>query len=134
MSTRCAITSLRLRGNRATCSVYRHNHKSHCILEFPESELRPQLRRGGSLRIPRASEARVIARRRAHTASTRSSPSSTSTSTSSSSSAVSDRCASCDTSFRSVWRYAPVASDAPAPEYLARSLLQLGCPAVSMPT
>ncbi|XP_014476384.1 PREDICTED: uncharacterized protein LOC106745348 isoform X2 [Dinoponera quadriceps] len=95
-----------------------------------ESELGPQLRRGGSLRIPRTSEARVAARQRARAS--RSSPSSTSTS--SSSSAVSDRCASCDTPFRSAWRYAPAGSDAPAPEYLARSLLQLGCPAVSMPT
>ncbi|KYQ60330.1 hypothetical protein ALC60_00738, partial [Trachymyrmex zeteki] len=74
--------------------------------------------------------------------STRSSPSSTlslSTSTSTSSSTVStDRCAGGggnNRPFRSTRRCVPeAASDAPAPEYLARSLLQLGCPAVSMPT
>ncbi|XP_077254334.1 uncharacterized protein LOC143893162 isoform X1 [Temnothorax americanus] len=103
-----------------------------------ESEL--GLRRGGSLRIPRTSDDQV-ARERARLTSTRSSPSSTlslSASTSTSSSSASDRCAGGgenSRSSRSARRYAPeAASDAPAPEHLARSLLQLGCPAVSMPT
>ncbi|XP_011351949.1 membrane-anchored lipid-binding protein LAM5 isoform X2 [Ooceraea biroi] len=93
------------------------------------------LRRSGSLSIPRTSGARdVAAREQAHLTSARSSPSSTSSSSTSSS----DRCADCSSSnrsFRSARRYTPAAvSDAPAPEYLARSLLQLGCPVVSMPT
>ncbi|XP_018306288.1 uncharacterized membrane protein C20F10.07 isoform X2 [Mycetomoellerius zeteki] len=103
-----------------------------------ESEL--GLRRGGSLKISRTSDDHHVAQERL--TSTRSSPSSTlslSTSTSTSSSTVStDRCAGGggnNRPFRSTRRCVPeAASDAPAPEYLARSLLQLGCPAVSMPT
>ncbi|XP_067212768.1 uncharacterized protein [Linepithema humile] len=112
------------------------------ITSAEESEL--GLRRGGSLKIPRTGDAdhRVdVARDQAGATSARSSPSSTTSSSSASSSAASDRCAgysssgNVNRSFRSARRYAPVtASDAPAPEYLARSLLQLGCPAVSMPT
>ncbi|KAH0951749.1 hypothetical protein HN011_002162, partial [Eciton burchellii] len=100
-------------------------------------EGKPVLRRSGSLRIPRSSDARDAVARGEQTrlTSARSSPSSTSSSSTSSS----DRCADCSSSnnrsFRPARRYAPAAtSDAPAPEYLARSLLQLGCPVVSMPT
>ncbi|XP_050457226.1 uncharacterized protein LOC126854481 isoform X2 [Cataglyphis hispanica] len=99
-----------------------------------ESEL--GLCRSGSLKILRTSDVdRVVARERAPLTNAGSSPSSASSSSSSSSVASSDRCASCsiNRSFRSARRHAP-AGDAPAPEYLARSLLQLGCPAVSMPT
>ncbi|KYM92391.1 hypothetical protein ALC53_00846 [Atta colombica] len=103
-----------------------------------ESEL--GLRRGGSLKISRTSDDHHVAQERL--TSTRSSPSSTlslsPTSTSTSISIVStDKCAGSGNNriFRSARRYIPeAASDAPAPEYLARSLLQLGCPAVSMPT
>ncbi|XP_011688490.1 PREDICTED: uncharacterized protein LOC105450388 [Wasmannia auropunctata] len=105
-----------------------------------ESEL--GLRRGGSLRIPRTSDDHPAARERL--TGTRSSPSSLSTSAASTSSSAtsslsSDRCAGGggenNRALRSARRYVPdAASDAPAPEYLARSLLQLGCPAVSMPT
>ncbi|XP_011058568.1 PREDICTED: uncharacterized membrane protein C20F10.07-like isoform X2 [Acromyrmex echinatior] len=103
-----------------------------------ESEL--GLRRGGSLKISRTSDDHHVAQE--HPTSTRSSPSSTlslSTSASTSTSIVTtDRCAGGggnNRTFRSARRYVPeAASDAPAPEYLARSLLQLGCPAVSMPT
>lgn len=108
-----------------------------CYVDISESEV--NLCRGGSLRISRTSDAdrHVVARERARLTNAESSPLTTSTSSSSSSSvASSDRCAGCDInsrSFRSARRNAP-ASDAPAPEYLARSLLQLGCPAVSMPT
>ncbi|XP_011883120.1 PREDICTED: GRAM domain-containing protein 3-like isoform X2 [Vollenhovia emeryi] len=96
-----------------------------------ESEL--GLRRSGSLRIPRASD--DLARERASLTSTRSSPSSTLSLSTSTSSSASDRCAGeSSRSSRPARRYVPeAASDAPAPEYLARSLLQLGCPAVSMP-
>ncbi|KAL6425920.1 hypothetical protein ACFW04_008911 [Cataglyphis niger] len=89
--------------------------------------------RSGSLKILRSSD--VVARERAPLTNAGSSPSSASSSSSSSSVASSDRCASCsiNRSFRSARRHAP-AGNAPAPEYLARSLLQLGCPAVSMPT
>ncbi|XP_025988139.1 uncharacterized protein LOC105207629 isoform X3 [Solenopsis invicta] len=112
------------------------------VFQIQESEL--GLRRSGSLKIPRTSDEDQAARERL--TSTRSSPSSTlflSTSASTSSSAASsssssDRCAGGGENnrlFRSARRYVPeAASDAPAPEYLARSLLQLGCPAVSMPT
>ncbi|XP_072746800.1 uncharacterized protein [Anoplolepis gracilipes] len=107
------------------------------IYQIQESEL--GLCRSGSLKISRITDAdHLVARERARLTNAESSPSSTSSSSSSSSSSVasSDRCASCSInsrSFRSARRHAP-ASDAPAPEYLARSLLQLGCPAVSMPT
>ncbi|XP_029664523.1 uncharacterized protein LOC115236302 isoform X3 [Formica exsecta] len=102
-----------------------------------ESEL--GLCRSSSLKISRTNDAdRVVARNGAPLTNAGSSPSSASSASSSSSSssvALSDRCASCgvNRSFRSARRHAP-AGDAPAPEYLARSLLQLGCPAVSMPT
>ncbi|XP_029165905.1 uncharacterized protein LOC114936767 isoform X2 [Nylanderia fulva] len=104
----------------------------------PSEESEVSLCRGGSLKISRTSESsdrHVVARDRSRLTNAESSPSSASTS-SSSSSVASDKCAGCDVnsrSSRSARRYAP-ASDAPAPEYLARSLLQLGCPAVSMPT
>ncbi|XP_018339679.1 PREDICTED: membrane-anchored lipid-binding protein LAM4-like isoform X1 [Trachymyrmex septentrionalis] len=97
-----------------------------------ESEL--GLRRGGSLKISRTSDDHHAAQERL--TSTRSSPSSTLST--SSSTVLTDRCAGGggnNRTFRSARRYVPeAASDAPAPEYLARSLLQLGCPAVSMPT
>ncbi|KAL6258596.1 hypothetical protein P5V15_010550, partial [Pogonomyrmex californicus] len=104
-----------------------------------ESEL--GLRRSGSLRISRDDPDIALVRERARLTSTRSSPSSTlslSTTSTSSSAASSEKCAVDGENSRSsrfARRYAPAAaSDAPAPEYLARSLLQLGCPAVSMPT
>ncbi|XP_070165854.1 uncharacterized protein [Polyergus mexicanus] len=103
-----------------------------------ESEL--GLCRSSSLKISRTNDADRVVAREAPLTNAGSSPSSASSASSSSSSssssvALSDRCASCgiNRSFRSARRHAP-AGDAPAPEYLARSLLQLGCPAVSMPT
>ncbi|XP_018405684.1 PREDICTED: uncharacterized protein LOC108782032 [Cyphomyrmex costatus] len=98
-----------------------------------ESEL--GLRRGSSLKISRTGNNHVAQERLTNT---RSSPSSTLPLSTSSSTVSTDRCTGGggnNKSFRSVRRYVPeAASDAPAPEYLARSLLQLGCPAVSMPT
>ncbi|XP_025268562.1 cyclic GMP-binding protein C isoform X3 [Camponotus floridanus] len=94
-----------------------------------ESEL--GLCRSDSLKISRANGADHVVAREARLMNAESSPLTTSLSSSSS-----DRGASCGSNsktFRPIKRYAP-GSDAPAPEYLARSLLQLGCPAVSMPT
>ncbi|XP_011638477.1 uncharacterized protein LOC105428092 [Pogonomyrmex barbatus] len=109
------------------------------VFQIQESEL--GLRRSGSLRISRDDPDIALVRERARLTSTRSSPSSTlslSTTSTSSSAASSEKCAVDGENSRSsrfARRYAPAAtSDAPAPEYLARSLLQLGCPAVSMPT
>ncbi|GAB1865094.1 GRAM domain-containing protein 2B-like isoform X2 [Camponotus japonicus] len=94
-----------------------------------ESEL--GLCRSDSLKISRTNDADHVVAREARLTNAESSPLTTSLSSSSS-----DRGASCGSNsktFRPTKRYAP-GSDAPAPEYLARSLLQLGCPAVSMPT
>ncbi|KAG7205076.1 hypothetical protein KM043_005453 [Ampulex compressa] len=90
-----------------------------------ESELGTQLRRGGSLRISRTSGRENADKNRLRVPSDARSSSSLST--------APDRCAENDTPTRPA-RHSTPALDAPAPEYLARSLLQLGCPAVSMPT
>ncbi|KAL0109058.1 hypothetical protein PUN28_014274 [Cardiocondyla obscurior] len=101
----------------------------------PGEESEVGLRRGGSLRIPRTGGDQDAQKQLAETRSSPPSTLSLSTSTSSASSSSSDRCAAAGERSRSARRYVPEAtSDAPAPEYLARSLLQLGCPAVSMPT
>nr|XP_050862036.1 GRAM domain-containing protein 2B-like isoform X2 [Vespula vulgaris] len=104
-----------------------------------ENELGTQLRRGGSLRIPRtrtedrrtlvvdsASSLRVPRDKRL-------SSSSPLTNSSSSSSEVNGRNGGCERPVRPARRSASTL-DQPAPEYLARNLLQLGCPVISMPT
>ncbi|XP_046832298.1 GRAM domain-containing protein 2B-like isoform X2 [Vespa crabro] len=104
-----------------------------------ENELGTQLRRGGSLRIPRtrtedrrtlvvdsASSLRVPRDKRL-------SSSTPSTNSSSSSSEVNGRNGGCERPIRPARRSASTL-DQPAPEYLARNLLQLGCPVISMPT
>lgn len=104
-----------------------------------ENELGTQLRRGGSLRIPRtrtedrrtlvvdsASSLRVPRDKRL-------SSSSPLTNSSSSSSEVNGKNGGCERPVRPARRSASTL-DQPAPEYLARNLLQLGCPVISMPT
>ncbi|XP_053981785.1 GRAM domain-containing protein 2B-like isoform X2 [Hylaeus volcanicus] len=95
------------------------------IYEIRDSELgTQQLRRSGSLRIPRSSDASNIDRTRLNVSSYdgKSSPSSVSWTSNFDGTPVRQA------------RQSVPAIDAPAPEYLARNLLQLGCPAVSMPT
>ncbi|XP_003707215.2 uncharacterized protein LOC100883044 isoform X1 [Megachile rotundata] len=87
-----------------------------------DSELGSSFRRASSLRIPKSSNSGNIDRNRLHVSSY-DGKSSTSWTTEKSNAA----------SVRPARHSAP-AIDAPAPEYLARNLLQLGCPVVSMPT
>ncbi|XP_015438783.1 PREDICTED: GRAM domain-containing protein 3-like isoform X2 [Dufourea novaeangliae] len=91
------------------------------IYQIQDSELGAGVRRSGSLRIPKSSN---VDRNRLHV-------SSYDGKLSSIVSWNQDR--SDGTPVRPARHSAP-AIDAPAPEYLARHLLQLGCPAVSMPT
>ncbi|XP_076623049.1 uncharacterized protein LOC143342740 isoform X1 [Colletes latitarsis] len=94
------------------------------LVQKNDSELGTPLRRSGSLRIPRSSDASNVDRNRLHVSSYDGKSSSPVTWSPDKSD---------DTPVRPGRRSVP-AIDAPAPEYLARNLLQLGCPAVSMPT
>ncbi|XP_076664679.1 uncharacterized protein LOC143366995 isoform X3 [Andrena cerasifolii] len=87
---------------------------------YSDSELGTQLRRSGSLRIPKSSNAG----NRLQVSSCDGKASSSMAWTADKSDATPVRPA----------RHSAPAIDAPAPEYLARNLLQLGCPVVSMPT
>ncbi|XP_017797405.1 PREDICTED: uncharacterized protein LOC108578557 [Habropoda laboriosa] len=90
-----------------------------------DSELGPPFRRAGSLRLSKSSNSDIVDRNRLYVSSY------DGKSSASMSSWTPER--SDATPVRPARHSAP-AIDAPAPEYLARNLLQLGCPAVSMPT
>ncbi|KAI4478439.1 hypothetical protein M0802_014500 [Mischocyttarus mexicanus] len=111
-----------------------------------ENELGTQLRRGGSLRIPRNtrtedgrtllvvdSDNSSLKVPRDKRLSSSSFLSNNSSSSSSSLEVSGGRNGGCERPIRPARRSAS-ALDQPAPEYLARSLLQLGCPVISIPT
>ncbi|XP_014600644.1 PREDICTED: GRAM domain-containing protein 3-like isoform X1 [Polistes canadensis] len=104
-----------------------------------ENELGTQLRRGGSLRIPRntrTEDGRTLVVDSDHSLKVprdKRLSSSLLSNNSSSSLEVSGRNGGCERPVRPARRSAS-ALDQPAPEYLARSLLQLGCPVISIPT
>ncbi|XP_076376304.1 uncharacterized protein LOC117229568 isoform X3 [Megalopta genalis] len=89
--------------------------------QIRDSELGTQVRRSGSLRIPRSPK---VDRNRLHVSSYEGKLSNVQWTPD-----ISD-----DTTPVRPARHSAPAVDAPAPEYLARNLLQLGCPVVSMPT
>ncbi|XP_076249353.1 uncharacterized protein LOC143188794 isoform X2 [Calliopsis andreniformis] len=93
------------------------------ICQIRDSELGTQLRRSGSLRIPKSSNT-TVDRSRSHVSSYDGKSSLFAKWAPDKSDAPPARPA----------RHSAPAIDAPAPEYLARNLLQLGCPVVSMPT
>ncbi|CAK9825428.1 Protein Aster-B [Anthophora retusa] len=91
-----------------------------------DSELGPPFRRTGSLRLSKSSNSNIVDRNRLYV-------SSYDGKSSASMSSWTPERSDATTPVRPARHSAP-AIDAPAPEYLARNLLQLGCPAVSMPT
>lgn len=90
------------------------------LFQKKDSELGTRIRRSGSLRIPKSP---TIDRNRLHVSSYDGKLSNVQWTADNSD----------DTPVRPARHSAPTI-DAPAPEYLARNLLQLGCPVVSMPT
>ncbi|XP_029050168.1 GRAM domain-containing protein 2B-like isoform X2 [Osmia bicornis bicornis] len=94
------------------------------FLQNTDSELGSSFRRASSLRIPKSSNSSNADRNRLHVSSYDGKTSPSASWSSEKSNATPVRPA----------RHSAPAIDAPAPEYLARNLLQLGCPAVSMPT
>ncbi|XP_012339979.1 GRAM domain-containing protein 2B isoform X2 [Apis florea] len=89
---------------------------------FSDSELEPPFRRAISLRLPKSSNSNTIDRNRLYVSTYHGKSSMSMTWTPDKTIPV------CPA------RHSTPTIDAPAPEYLARNLLQLGCPAVSMPT
>ncbi|XP_017761978.1 PREDICTED: GRAM domain-containing protein 3-like isoform X2 [Eufriesea mexicana] len=94
------------------------------IDQIRDSELGAPIRRTGSLRLPKSSDSNIVDHNRLYVSSFDGKSSVSMTWTPDKSD---------DTPVRPARHSAP-AIDAPAPEYLARNLLQLGCPVVSMPT
>ncbi|XP_078047911.1 uncharacterized protein LOC144475670 isoform X2 [Augochlora pura] len=91
------------------------------LFQKKDSELGTQIRRSGSLRIPKSPK---VDRNRLHVSSYEGKLSNVQWTPDNSDDTTPVRPA----------RHSAPAIDAPAPEYLARNLLQLGCPVVSMPT
>lgn len=89
---------------------------------FSDSELEPLFRRAISLRLPKSSNSNTIDRNRLYVSTYHGKSSMSMTWTPDKTIPV------CPA------RHSTSTIDAPAPEYLARNLLQLGCPVVSMPT
>lgn len=87
-----------------------------------DSELEPPFRRAISLRLPKSSNSNTIDRNRLYVSTYHGKSSMSMTWTPDKTIPV------CPA------RHSTSTIDAPAPEYLARNLLQLGCPVVSMPT
>ncbi|XP_076766981.1 uncharacterized protein LOC143433517 isoform X2 [Xylocopa sonorina] len=94
------------------------------IAEKKDSELGSSFRRAASLRLPKSSNSNAVDRNRLQVSSGDGKSNVSMTWTSNKTDATPVRPA----------RHSAPSIDAPAPEYLARNLLQLGCPAVSMPT
>ncbi|PBC33778.1 GRAM domain-containing protein [Apis cerana cerana] len=96
--------------------------KSEIVLVYLNSELEPPFRRATSLRLPKSSNSNTIDRNRLYVSTYHGKSSMSMTWTPDKTIPV------CPAK-----HFTPTI-DAPAPEYLARNLLQLGCPVVSMPT
>lgn len=99
-------------------NIFNINHKNF----FSDSELEPPFRRATSLRLPKSSNSNTIDRNRLYVSTYHGKSSMSMTWTPDKTIPV------CPA------KHFTSTIDAPAPEYLARNLLQLGCPVVSMPT